>query len=174
MFGNLSEGYPFSAKWLPRDDHAVVLRPAFCISRLKIHRQKTKNGMRKFKGMLSFLFVEEGKLFIKKSSFEEFNLVFFTAERMICFEMQPRQRNFLLNFQVHFALYGRENYVFEREFMYLEIFHRRFMHFFFGAKEKLQNAPRFEMDFVLNLDMWSADFTRMNGSTIRIVLRELL
>ena len=28
--------------------------------------------------MLSFLFVEEGKLFIKKSSFEEFNLVFFT------------------------------------------------------------------------------------------------
>ena len=94
MFGNLSEGYPFSAKWLPRDDHAVVLRPAFCISRLKIHRQKTKNGMRKFKGMLSFLFVEEGKLFIKKSSFEEFNLVFFTAEPMVCFEMQPRQRSF--------------------------------------------------------------------------------
>ena len=25
---------------------------------------------------------------------------------------------FLLNFQVHFALYGQENYVFEREFMY--------------------------------------------------------
>ena len=56
-------------------------------------------------------------------------------------------------FQVHFALYGQENYVFEREFMYLEIFHRRSLHFFFGAKEKLQNAPRFEMDFVLNLDM---------------------
>ena len=41
--------------------------------------------------MLSFLFVEEGKRFIKKSSFEEFNLVFFTKERMVCFEMQPRQ-----------------------------------------------------------------------------------
>ena len=38
----------------------------------------TKNGKRKFKKMLSFLFVEEGKLFIKKSSFEEFNLAFFT------------------------------------------------------------------------------------------------
>ena len=50
---------------------------------------KDKNGKRKFKRMLSFLFVEEGKLFIKKSSFEEFNLVFFTAERMVCFEMQP-------------------------------------------------------------------------------------
>ena len=36
---------------------------------------KTKNGKRKFKRMLSFLFVEEGKLFIKKSSFEEFNLL---------------------------------------------------------------------------------------------------
>ena len=79
---------------------------------------------------------------------------------MVCFEMQPRQRSFLLNFQVHFALYGQEN--------------RRFMHFFFGAKEKLQNAPRFEMDFVLNFDLCSAEFTCMNGSTIRIVLRELL
>ena len=26
------------------------------------------------------------------------------------------------------------------------MFHRRFIHFLFGAKEKLQNAPRFEMD----------------------------
>ena len=26
---------------------------------------------------------------------------------------------------------------------------------FFGAKEKLQNAPRFEMDFVLNFAMCS-------------------
>ena len=43
-----------------------------------------------FKRMLIFLFVEEGKLFIKKWSFDEFNLVFFTAERMVCFEMQPR------------------------------------------------------------------------------------
>ena len=30
--------------------------------------------------MLSFLFGKEGKLFIKKSSFEEFNLVFFTPD----------------------------------------------------------------------------------------------
>ena len=40
--------------------------------------------------MLSFLFVEEGKLFIEKLSFEEFKLVFFSTERMVCFEMQPR------------------------------------------------------------------------------------
>ena len=44
--------------------------------------------------MLSFLFVDEGKLFIKKSSFEEFKLVSFTAERMVCYKMQLRQRSF--------------------------------------------------------------------------------
>ena len=44
--------------------------------------------------MLSFLFVEEGKLFIKKSSFEEFNLVFFTVKRIVRFKMQPRQQSF--------------------------------------------------------------------------------
>ena len=74
---------------------------------------KDKNGKRKFKRMLSFLFVEKGKLFIKKSSFEEFNLVFFTTELWSVLKC-----NSLLNFQVHFALYGQDNYVFEREFMY--------------------------------------------------------
>ena len=54
------------------------------------------------------------------------------------------------------------------------MFHRRFIHFFFGAKEKLQNAHRLEKDFVLNFAMCSADFTCVNGSTIQIVLRELL
>ena len=39
--------------------------------------------------MLSFLFVEEGKLSINKSSFDEFNILFFSTERMVCFEMQP-------------------------------------------------------------------------------------
>ena len=82
-----SEGYPFSTKLVPRDHHAVV-------TRFLHFKVKTKNGKRKFKRTLGFLFVDEGKLFIKKSSFEEFNLVFFTAERMVCFEMQPRQRSF--------------------------------------------------------------------------------
>ena len=84
IFGSLSDGYPFSTKWLQRYHHAEVLRQELCISRLKIHRPNTKNGKRKFKRMLSFLFVEKGKLFIKKSSFEEFNLVFFTSEHMVC------------------------------------------------------------------------------------------
>ena len=36
IFGNLSDGYPFSTKWLLSDHHADVLRQEFCISRLKI------------------------------------------------------------------------------------------------------------------------------------------
>ena len=107
-----SEGYPFSTKLVPRNHHAVVTR----FLHFKVN---TKNGKRKFKRTLGFLFVDEGKRFIKKSSFEEFNLVFFTAERMVCFEMQPcKAAKFLPNFQVHLALYGQDNYVFEREFMY--------------------------------------------------------
>ena len=51
--------------------------------------------------------------------------------------------------------------------------HKRFIVvlyiFSFGSKRKLQNAPRFEMDFVLNFAMCSADFTRVNGSTIQVV-----
>ena len=46
--------------------------------------------------------------------------------------------------------------------------------FLFGAKEKLQNVPQFEMDFVLNFAMCSADFTCVNGFTIQIVFSELL
>ena len=48
--------------------------------------------------------------------------------------------------------------------------------FFFGAREKVQNAPRFEMNFLLNFAMCSADFTCVNGCTIdsvtRIALRD--
>ena len=94
IFGNLSDGYPFSTKWLLRDHHADVLRQEFCISRLKINRSKTKNGKRKFKRMLSFLFVEKGKLFIRKSSFEEFKTIqpcFLHDGSLVCFVRECNQ-----------------------------------------------------------------------------------
>ena len=54
---------------------------------------KDTNGMRKFKRMLSFLFVD--KLFAMKLSFEEFNLVFYTADRSASLVLnQPRKRGF--------------------------------------------------------------------------------
>ena len=59
--------------------------------------------------MLSFLFVEKGKLFIRKSSFEEFNLVFFTRDLWsVLYGNATKAVKFLLNFQVHFALYGQD------------------------------------------------------------------
>ena len=42
---------------------------------------KDTNGKRKFKRMLSFLFVDKRKLFAMKLSFEKFNRVFYTADR---------------------------------------------------------------------------------------------
>ena len=117
IFGNLifSVRYPFSTKWLPRDHHAGVLRQEFCISGLK-YTVKNKKWKEKVQKNAQLSFCGGREAFIKKSSFEEFNLVFFTAEPM--FWNATKSAKFLLNFQVHFALYGRDNYVFEREFMH--------------------------------------------------------
>ena len=46
--------------------------------------------------------------------------------------------------------------------------------FLFGAKEKLQNVPWFEIDFVLKFAKCLVDVTCVNGSTIQIVFSELL
>ena len=120
--------------------------------------------------MLIFLFVEEGKLLIKISAFEEFTLVFFiiTAERMMVCSLkcqQPRQRRicWIFRYILH-SLAKKITFLKGNVCTYM-----CFKDFFFGGKEKLQNAPRFEMDFVLNF-CHVADFTCMNGSTIQLVL----
>ena len=74
---------------------------------------------RKFKRKFSFLFVGKWNLFIMKLFFEEFNLLFFTAEHLACFEMQPRQRRFGAFSWGTFLLRGQGNLVFKRKFMYL-------------------------------------------------------
>ena len=90
---------------------AAARSPCRCFKTRVLHFRvkntplKTKNGNRKFKRMLSFLFGEEGKLFIKKSSFEEFNLVFLHGGAHGLLNA-TKAAKFLLNFQVHFALYG--------------------------------------------------------------------
>ena len=108
--------------------------------------------------MLSFLFGEEGKLSIKKPSFEEFNLVFFTAERMVCFEMQPRQRSFSWIFRYIFHSVVKKITSFKGNLCIYKCFIDVLYIFFFAAKEKLQNAPRFKMDFVLNFAMCLTPF----------------
>ena len=81
---------------------------------------KDTNGKRKFKRMLSFLFVDKRKLFAMKLSFEEFNLVFYTADRSVWLVLnQPRQRGFWRH--LRYILYSmiKEKYVFKKEFLYL-------------------------------------------------------
>ena len=56
---------------------------------------KDTSGKRKFKRMLSFLFVDIRQLFTMKLSFEGFNLVFFTGDQSAWVVLnQPRQRGF--------------------------------------------------------------------------------
>ena len=42
ILGNLSDGYPFSKKWLPLDHHADVLRQEFCNTPSKDKKWKEK------------------------------------------------------------------------------------------------------------------------------------
>ena len=81
---------------------------------------KDTNGKRKFKRMLSFLFVDKRKLFAMKLSFEESNLVFYTADRSAWLVLnQPRQRGFWRHLRYIPYSMIKEKYVFKREFLYL-------------------------------------------------------
>ena len=76
---------------------AAARSPCICFKTRVLHFKfkntplKDKKWKEKVQKNAQLSLVEEGKLFIKKSSFEEFSLVFFTTERMVCFEMQQRQ-----------------------------------------------------------------------------------
>ena len=72
-----------STKWLARVHHVVVFKTKVLHFKIENTPIKDTNGKRKFKRMLSFLFVDKRKLFAMKLSFEEFNLVFYTADRSV-------------------------------------------------------------------------------------------
>ena len=74
--------------------------------------------------------------------FEEFNLIFFTAERLACFEMQPRQQRVGGG---TFLLYGQGNYVFKGKFCIYKCFIDVKFIVVLVFIEKLQNVPRLEM-----------------------------
>ena len=87
IFGNLNERFPFSTKWLPRGGFKTrVLQ--FKDKNTPLKDKKWKEKVQK---NAQFSFCGGRKLFINKSFVEEFNHVFFTGERLVCFEMQPRQ-----------------------------------------------------------------------------------
>ena len=71
---HLSKCHP-PTKWLARVYHVVVFKTKVLHFKIENIPIKDTNGKRKFKRMLSFLFVDKRKLFAMKLSFEEFKLV---------------------------------------------------------------------------------------------------
>ena len=93
-FDTLVNVHP-STKWLARFHHVVVFKTTVLHFKIENMKIRDTNGKRKFNRMLSFLFVDKRKLFAMKLSFEEFNLVFYTADRSAWLVLnQPRQRGF--------------------------------------------------------------------------------
>ena len=128
---------------------------------------KSRRWKEKVQKNARFLFVDKWKLFVMKLSFEKFNLVFFTAESLACFEPIKAAR-FLKKLEVHSVLYGQEKLVFKRQFSWT------FSTFWLRRERKTTKFARFEIDFMLHHAMCSADVTCVNGSTVQLVLRELL
>ena len=58
---------------------------------------------------------------------------------LTCFEPTKAAR-ILKKLEVHSVLYGQGKYIFKREFLYLQTFYRRFLHFDISVKEKPQNV----------------------------------
>ena len=74
--------------------------------------------LKKLKRKLSFLFEGKGKLFTMKFFFEEFDLIFFTAESAWPVLKCNQGSDVLENFEVHLLLYGQGNYVVKRKCKY--------------------------------------------------------
>ena len=118
IFGNIREGYPFSTKWLPRDHHVAVLKPEFCILRLRytLKRQKMERGSSK---NAQFSFCGGREAFHQEIVRRGIQTCFLHSEARGLFWNATKAEKFLLNFQVQFAPCGQQNSVFEKEFMYL-------------------------------------------------------
>ena len=83
-----------NGKWLARDPDVVVFKTKVLHFKIENTPIKDTSGKGKFK-RIRFLFVDKRKLFAMKLSFEEFNLVFYTADRSAWLVLnQPRQRGF--------------------------------------------------------------------------------
>ena len=63
------------------------------VARLKVYCYKTQIEMEISKEYSVFFFVEKEKLSARKIDLNDFDQVFYTAERSSCFEMQPRQHS---------------------------------------------------------------------------------
>ena len=113
ILGNLSDGYPFSKKWLPLDHHADVLRQEFCNT-----PSKDKKWKEKVQKNAQLFFCGGREAFHQEIVLRGIQPCFLHGGANHGLLNATKAAKFLLNFQVHFALYGQDNYVFEREFIY--------------------------------------------------------
>ena len=98
---HLSKCHP-STTWLARFHHVVVFKTKVLYLKIENTPIKDTNRKRKFKRMLSFLFVDKRELFLVKLSFAEFNLVFLTADQSAWRGLnQPEAARFLKKLEVH-------------------------------------------------------------------------
>ena len=96
-----------STKWLARVHDVVIFKTKVLHFNIENTPIKDTNGKRKFKRMVSFIFVDKQTLFAMKLSFKEFNLVFYTVDRNTWLVLnQPWQRGFWSH-EVHSVLYDQ-------------------------------------------------------------------
>ena len=109
-----------STKWLAHVHHMVVFRTKLLHFKIENTPTKDTNGKKKFKRMLSFLFVDKQKLFSMNLYFEEFNLVFYMVDWSAWPLLnQPRQQGFWRHLRYIPYSMIKEKYVFKKEFLYL-------------------------------------------------------
>ena len=72
-------------------EHAAVFKTKLLHFKIENTPLRLTNEKKKFKRRLIFLFVDKRKRFVANLSFQEFNLVFITAERVAYSSMQSGQ-----------------------------------------------------------------------------------
>ena len=114
---HLCKSHP-STKWLVRVHDVVVFKTKVVHFKIENMPINNTNGKRKFKTMLSFLFVDKWKLFAMKLCFEEFNLVFYMVDRSAWLVLnQPRRQGFLGHLRyIPFSMI-KEKCVFKKEIL---------------------------------------------------------
>ena len=142
--------------------------------RLKNTPLKDKKWKEKVKKNAQLSFCGRREAFHQEILLRGIQSCFLHDGSLVCVEMQPRQWSFCWIFRYIFHSLAKKITFMKANLCIFKCLIDVLLIFFFGAKEKLQNVPRFEMDFALNFAVCSADFTCVNGSTIEIESSELL
>ena len=150
-----------STKWLARVHDVTVFKTKLLHFKIENTPIKDTNRKKKFKRMLGFLFVDKRKLFAMKWSFDEFNLVFYTADRSAWLVLnQQWQRGFWRHLRYIPYSMIKEKYVFWKRivvFIKVSWTFSTFLH----RRERKTTKCAFEIHF---FTMCSTDLTCVNAT----------